>query len=216
MRVEHVEVVGEIVGREFPRALDFPDLRHADELDLAGAAEDDVHVPAHVAEPVLERRRARVPAAEDEPAIGAETRDRYESELRLVELAVAVVMLAGRGQQLAVRCGNSSRDTGSGRAAGCRGRSAEAHAAVPARVQEHAHYAILVAQEEHRIEAALRLSTSPGFGISRFVSEEEPARGRRCGPARARRLPDRRRCAARSGPRAGARCSRDTRRSTAG
>jgi hypothetical protein len=101
--VEHVEVVGEIVGREFPRTLDFPDLRHADELDLAGTAEDDVHVPAHVAEPVLERRRARVPAAENEAAIAAETRDRYEPELRLVELAVAVVMLAGRRQQLAVR-----------------------------------------------------------------------------------------------------------------
>ena len=34
---EHVEIVGEIVGGEFPSAIDIPNLWNADELDLAGA-----------------------------------------------------------------------------------------------------------------------------------------------------------------------------------
>ena len=54
VRMEDVEIIGEIVRGELPRAIDLPDLRHADELDFTRAAEDDVHVPAHVAEPLLQ------------------------------------------------------------------------------------------------------------------------------------------------------------------
>ena len=52
---ERVEIVGEIVGGEFPSAIDIPNLWNADELDLAGAAENNVEIPLHVAEPLVEQ-----------------------------------------------------------------------------------------------------------------------------------------------------------------
>src|SRR5262245_64194604 len=89
MRPEYVEIIGEIVGRKFPGAFDLPDLRHPDHFDLTGAAEDDVKIPAHVAQPLVERWRVLVPARKDETAVGAELGDRDEPELVLLELARA-------------------------------------------------------------------------------------------------------------------------------
>src|SRR5262249_12860522 len=79
VRPEHMEIVGEIVGGKLPGALDLPDLRHADDLDLAGAAEDDVEVPAHVAEPFAQRGRMLVPARKNETAVAIKPRDRNET-----------------------------------------------------------------------------------------------------------------------------------------
>ena len=97
VRRKDVEIVGEIVGREFPRTIDIPDLRHADDLDPAGAVEDDVEIPAQIAEPVFQAVRLRVPGREDQAVIHAKLRHLDQSELVVLQLAFAVMAFRGDG-----------------------------------------------------------------------------------------------------------------------
>src|SRR5665213_3873777 len=73
MRIEHVKVISEIIGGKFPRAIYFPHLWYTDEFDLTRAAKDDIHVPTHVAQPVIQRWGIRVPGSKHQATLGAQS-----------------------------------------------------------------------------------------------------------------------------------------------
>ena len=102
VRPEHVEIVGEVIGCEFPCAVDIPDLRNADKFDLAGATEDDVEVPFHFTEPRVQGWRVFVPGRENQSPIISQLCDRYQTEFALFQLALAVMVFRAGGSELAV------------------------------------------------------------------------------------------------------------------
>ena len=118
-----------------------------------------------------------VPAREDEALVDADLRRGDQAELLLDELARPVVALARGVEQLA---GVPVRPAVVG-AAQERGvpavRAADAHAAVPARVQEDANDAVVVAKQDRRDRARRAGDTkSPGSGISLSCPRKNQAR----------------------------------------
>src|SRR6202034_1782076 len=132
-----------------------PNLRHTDELNLPGAAKDDVHVPAHVAKPLIERRRVRIPGTENEPVIATQASHRNEPERLSVQFPCAIMMLTGGGEQsprgavrpAVVGTAEQSNIVAIG--------AAEPHATMTAGIQKGPHHALIVPQQQHGVDSAL-------------------------------------------------------------
>jgi hypothetical protein len=143
-------------------------------LSVANFHEDDVHVPAHVAQVLVKRRRVLVPGAEPEAVVAAELRHRDQTELLLHKLALAVVVLAGGVQQLAVVLVGPAvvraLEEGGVVAVGPR----DAHAAVAAGVEEGVDLALVVAYQHDRIHAAGARDEVARLRDLAVVPDEEP------------------------------------------
>ena len=86
-----VVIAGEVVRAGLPVGVDDEALGCSEHLHtLAVKAEEQIEVPGHAPEVLLQRRRGRVEGCEDQPVVGADLRSRGESVVFLTHSAECV------------------------------------------------------------------------------------------------------------------------------